>query len=298
MKFEPRPPHAGATHRPKEGGHHHHNARQGTCVALVDAHYLQWLLKPAAEEEATDPLQRTMLPAVLGSALKQAHMALDIKRIYWYGDTNDHQYPNDQVARWFGADAADEVFHALSADIRRLAERQACDHLLVASDDVRLRAVMDEAQLYGLGVHLLADDTARHMDQIEQEDPDWCQLLAQADRRIFLHPMALKDLTQTRASYVAGTSTALEQSRPKLQEVVQAWWEEEPEDLREDLREELAGIQGIPQEVDRHLLLRVRRVLDRPLNFSEKKLLREIVRNKVLGLDPAPANPDSDSAPD
>lgn len=284
MKFEPRSPQSGPIHRPKEHAPHHgHHARQGSCMALVDAHYFTWLLKQGAAEDASlEGLQRQMLPAVLGSALKQAHLSLDIRRIYWYGEANDHQYPNDQIARWTSTESSEDVFHALSADIRRLAERQACEHLLIASDDERLRAVMDEAQLYGLSVYLLADESARHIDQLEQEDPAWCQLLAQADRRVFLHPMALKDLTQPRTPHVA-TPASLDQSRAKMQEVVDFWWDEEPDDLREDLREELSGSQGIPQEVDRHLLLRVRRVLDRPLNFSEKKLLREIVRNKVLG---------------
>ena len=284
MKFDSRPPQSGPSHRTKEfTSHHGQQGRQGHCIALVDSHYLTWLLKQGATEETgIEGLQRQMLPAVLGSALKQAHLSADIRRIYWYGEVNDHQYPNDQVARWLGGEGSEEVFHALSADIRRLAERQACDHLLIASDDERLRAVMDEAQLYGLSVYLLADESARHMDQLEQEDPAWCQLLAQADRRVFLHPMALKDLTQVRTPHVA-TPANLDQSRAKMQEVVDAWWDEEPEDLREDLRDDLAGTQGIPQDVDRHLLLRVRRVLDRPLNFAEKKLLREIVRNKVLG---------------
>lgn len=58
--------------------------------------------------------------------------------------------------------------------------------------------------------------------------------------------------------------------RVKLQEVVSLWWDDEPEDLREDLRDELRGSHGIPQEVDRHMLLRVRRALDRPLSFPEK----------------------------
>ena len=148
---------------------HSNGGRQGACIALVDAHYLTWLLKQGAAEDASlEGMQRQMLPAVLGSALKQAHLSLDIRRIYWYGETNDHQYPNDQVARWMGTEGSEEVFHALSADIRRLAERQACDHLLIASDDERLRAVMDEAQLYGLSVYLLADESARHMDQLEQ----------------------------------------------------------------------------------------------------------------------------------
>jgi hypothetical protein len=67
-----------------------------------------------------------------------------------------------------------------------------------------------------------------------------------------------------------------------LQEVVQVWWDEEPEDIRLDLREELQDSRGIPQEVDRHLLLQVRKVLERTLSFQEKKLLRDMVRQVVL----------------
>jgi hypothetical protein len=72
--------------------------------------------------------------------------------------------------------------------------------------------------------------------------------------------------------------------RVALQEVIDAWWNDEPEDLREDLREELQASRGLPQELDRHLLLRVRKVLDRTLSFNEKKTLRDLVRTKVLGV--------------
>ena len=75
-------------------------------------------------------------------------------------------------------------------------------------------------------------------------------------------------------------------TRESLGTVITAWWSEEPEDLREDLREELQNSRGIPQEVDRQLLLAARRVLDRALSFHEKKLMREMVRETVLGLQP------------
>jgi hypothetical protein len=58
--------------------------------------------------------------------------------------------------------------------------------------------------------------------------------------------------------------------------------------LREDLREELQVSRGIPQEVDRQMLLQVRKALDRTLSFQEKKLLRDMVRATVLGETPAP----------
>jgi len=68
-----------------------------------------------------------------------------------------------------------------------------------------------------------------------------------------------------------------------MQEVISSWWDEEPEDLREDLREALQISRGIPQEVDRQLLLRMRHRLARALSLPEKKLLRETLRHVVMG---------------
>ena len=112
-----------------------------------------------------------------------------------------------------------------------------------------------------------------------------------ADRRIVWHPQAMRDLTQGRAPSGMGAAAPAptpaadpEVVRVALQEVIDTWWNDEPEDLREDLREELQNSRGLPQELDRHLLLRVRKVLDRTLSFNEKKTLRDLVRTKVLGV--------------
>ena len=220
--------------------------------------------------------------------LKQAGLGLDVQRVYWYTDNPDSQFPQDQIVRVLditSGEPSEVAFSAMSADIARLSERKACEHLLIASDDDRLSASIDDAQLHGLNVYLLADESARHMDQLVNEDPAWCRLLAQADRRVLLIPQAARELTaQPRAAAAPAAPQDPELVRTKLQEVVDGWWDDEPEDLREDLRDELRGSHGIPQEVDRHMLLRVRRALDRPLSFPEKKILREMVRNKVLGI--------------
>ena len=224
----------------------------------------------------------------LAQALKGADLGLDIQRIYWYTDNPDTQFPHDQIVRHLdvtGGEPGDVVFQAMSSDIARLAQHHACEHLLVASDDDRLTAVIDDAQLHGLSVYLLADESARHMDQLVTEDPAWCRLLAQADRRVLLLPQAARELTAApRAPAAAAAPQDPEVVRTKLLEVVSQWWDDEPEDLREDLRDELRGSHGIPQEVDRHMLLRVRRALDRTLSFPEKKILREMVRSTVLGI--------------
>jgi hypothetical protein len=255
---------------------------------LIDSNYMSWLMRPTNEEGAeAETYNRSGLIPNLAHALKQAGLGLDVQRVYWYTDNPDTLFPQDQIVRLLDSAAgepSDVVLQAMSSDIARLAERHACEHLLVASDDDRLTGVIDEAQLHGVSVYLLADESARHMDQLVNEDPAWCRLLGQADRRVLMLPQAAREFTaQPRA---AAPAIDPEVVRVKLQEVVDQWWDDEPEDLREDLRDELRGSQGLPQEVDRHMLLRVRRALDRPLSFPEKKMLREMVRNTVLGMAP------------
>ena len=280
MKNESRPPHPRKDNTP---------SRTGRCMALIDSNYMAWLLRQSTDA-ATEPetYNRMALIPSLALALKGAGLALDIQRVYWYTDNPDTQFPHDQIVRALdaaGGEPGDVVFQSMSSDIARLAQHHACEHLLVASDDDRLTAVIDDAQLHGLSVYLLADESARHMDQLVTEDPAWCRLLAQADRRVLLLPHAARELTAApRAPAAPATPQDPELVRGKLLEVVSQWWDDEPEDLREDLRDELRGSHGIPQEVDRHMLLRVRRALDRPLSFPEKKILREMVRTTVLGI--------------
>jgi hypothetical protein len=284
MKNENRAPH------PRKD---HAQTRSGRCIALIDSNYMAWLLKQSTDTDAeseseAEAYNRQALIPTLVQTLKQAGLALDVQRVYWYTDNPDSQFPQDQILRALdvtSGEPSEVAFSAMSADIARLSERKACEHLLIASDDDRLTASIDEAQLHGLNVYLLADESARHMDQLINEDPAWCRLLAQADRRVLLMPQAARELTaQPRAAAAPTATHDPELVRSKLQEVVDGWWDDEPEDLREDLRDELRGSHGIPQEVDRHMLLRVRRALDRPLSFPEKKILREMVRNKVLGV--------------
>jgi len=68
-----------------------------------------------------------------------------------------------------------------------------------------------------------------------------------------------------------------------MTEVIVSWWDDEPEDKREELRDALHISRGIPQEVDRQLLLRMRHRLTRALTLQEKKMLREIFRAVALG---------------
>jgi hypothetical protein len=263
-----------------------------SCIALIDARFLAWL------QGQTDTAQdhvRPQLHQLLSNALAHNNLDLNLRRIYWYSDSTDDQAIGGQVSRAVlphSQDGGLSMLRTLGADLKRLAERGACDHLLVGSDDERLISLIDEAQLHGVSVHLLADEASRNMTQLNREDPGWARLLSQADQRVVLGAQASRDGGSRHASSMhAVPQVDPEQLREQLNTVINTWWADEPEDLREELREELQNTRGIPQEVDRQLLLGVRRVLERALSFQEKKLLREMVRELVLGPQAAAAAP-------
>jgi hypothetical protein len=129
------------------------------------------------------------------------------------------------------------------------------------------------------------DDRAADPARVGRDDPGWASLLAQADRRVPLAGALLADLLQERGPSAESESPATDPAafRAEIEALVAAWWDEEPEDHREDLRDELRHSRGIPAEVDRVLLLRSRRIFGRALSWPEKKLLRELARAAALG---------------
>lgn len=274
--------------------HLRRDASAQPCVALIDQRYLSWLLGMTPESE---PLNRYALSGVLSGVLEQVGLMAEVQRVYWYSDVRDDALPQGLIHRQVAArdtDAGASVRAAMTADLKTLAERKAFRHVVLASDDQRLLSVIDDAQLHGVSVHILADEAARNLEALRKDDPEWADLLSQADSRLLLNDHAVRDLTQQRFAKTGPRQVPaddIETIRPILAEVVQVWWTDEPEDLREDLREELQVSRGIPQEVDRHLLLRVRKALDRTLSFHEKKLLRDMVRQTVLGEAPQPELP-------
>jgi hypothetical protein len=283
----------------KRESHHHNHAirhdRGQDCIALVDGRFLNWLLATDTEVMSEDKLNRHALHGVFTALLQQWGLHCDLRRIYWYTDQHDGQYPNDQVVRLLVSHQQDKgasMLRSISTDLTQLVANRACQHILLVSDDERLTPLIDQAQLHGVSVHLVCDESSRNLPKLFETDPGWTRMLEQADRRIVMHSQAIRDLLTSRqasadnaALHPMGHETEApdpELIRAKLQEVVQTWWSEEPEDIRLDLREELQDSRGIPQEVDRHLLLQVRKVLERTLSFQEKKLLRDMVRNVVL----------------
>jgi hypothetical protein len=270
-------------------------------MALIDGRFLIWLAQHGAMGTTGESVNRQGLLSLLSLALSQSGLDVDLRRIYWYSDRSDGLVIDDQIVRLVQAHDADggaSLLRSLGHDLKQLAEHHACDHVLVASDDERFLTTIDEAQLSGVSVHLLADESARNMPQMVRTDPGWARLLTQADRRVVVNPQGLADMLQGKSPIGMGLAVEdVEELRKSMHEVVAAWWSEEPEDLREDLREALQISRGIPQEVDRQLLLRMRQRLARALSLPEKKLLRETLR-AVVSEPAAAAVPVSASAGD
>ena len=265
--------------------------RSGSCCALVDARFLIWLAQQNANGAAGESINRQGLIGLLSNALEQAGLDVDLRRVYWYTDRADGMVFDDQIVRWVQShdvDGGASMLRALGQDLAQLANNHAFDHVLIATDDERFLSDIDAAQLCGVSVHLLADESARNMPQMMRSDPGWGRVLSQADRRVVVNAQFLSEMLQGKLP--AGLSSAanapvenLEDVRQTITEVITAWWDDEPEDLREDLRDALQVSRGVPQEVDRQLLLRMRQRLTRALSLNEKKLLREVLRSVVLG---------------
>ncbi|MEY2946835.1 MAG: hypothetical protein RL084_232, partial [Pseudomonadota bacterium] len=229
-----------------------------------------------------ESVNRQGLSQFLGEALAQAGLDVDVQRIYWYSEEQQTLDVDGQIVRKVlshDIDGGVSLLQSMGQDLSCLAQHRACDHVLLASDDERLLTAIDNAQLTGMSVHILADDAARNMPKLHQTDPGWGRLLSQADRRIVVQAKALAEILQGVTSKdVNAVPEDPEVVRQTMTEVIQSWWAEEPEDKREELRDELHINRGIPQEVDRQLLLRMRHRLTRALSLPEKKMLREIFR--------------------
>jgi hypothetical protein len=91
----------------------------------------------------------------------------------------------------------------------------------------------------------------------------------------------------------------LHEMRQALQPMISTWWDDLPVEDRQELEAELPTSRGLPQEADRHLLLRLSQQLGRPLTPAEKKLMRELARDTALGPRGGPVAdaPDATQAP-
>ena len=275
------------SHSSKDGHRQSIEQQGGSCIALIDARFLVWLAQHTHSGPKQDALNRYGIAQFLTGALGHAGLDVSIKRIYWYAEEHESLDVDGQIVRKVlshDTDGGISLLKSLGQDLRRLAESKACEHVLLATDDERFLTAIDDAQLAGLQVHIMADDAASNMQQLHQTDPGWGRLLSQADRRVVVQSKSLAEMLQGATSKEASQVQEDPQVvKDAITDVIVSWWDDEPEDRREELRDALHISRGIPQDVDRQLLLRMRHRLTRALTLPEKKMLREIFRAVALG---------------
>ncbi len=251
-------------------------------VALLDARYLSWLAHGAR-------VGRHGLAHVVARALDGAGLPSLLLRTYWYSDRDDGLTLDDQTQRLvpnYDADGGASVAAAMASDLLALAQRGACETVVIASDDDRLVGAIEEAKLHGLRVCVLGDEGMSDLSALAEEDASSARLLRQADRRLLIHASAL-------GQGGAGAREASE-AWPRVQEMVNAWWLERDPDEAALLQQTLQSSHGLPQDLDRLMLARARAALGRTLDIAEKRQLRNLVREAAL----ADAAPTGDGMPD
>lgn len=239
-------------------------------VALLDARYLSWLAHGAR-------VNRQGLPHTVARALDGAGLPSLLLRTYWYSDRDDSQTLDDQTQRLvpnYDVDGGAAVVAAMGADLLALAQRGACETVVIASDDDRLVSAIEEAKLYGLRVCVLGDEAMSDLSALAEEDASSARLLRQADRRLLIHTAGL--------AQGGGAHKEASDAWPRVQEMVNSWWSERDPDEASQLQQLLQGSHGLPQDLDRLMLARARAALGRTLDISEKRQLRSLVRDAVL----------------
>ncbi len=254
--------------------------RPTSCVALIDDRFIGWLMQRDSEPGLEPAVHRRPLARVLGRAAADAGLALGLRRIYWYTDRPDGQLVDDQIVRAVSGGETSQTWTLLDRDLRRLAASRAFESVLIACDDERIRDAIDEAQLGGLSVIMLSDDSLHDFAELVREEPEWAGLLAQADRRLIVRAEELTELNGAALETDSTTASVdgLDGGGSVIEEVVRGWWDSQTEESREDLRSALSLSNGIPQEVDRELLLQSRERFVRPLSLTEKRQMRDCLR--------------------
>ena len=265
------PSRASASHRSRA-------VRHASCIALIDDRFTSWMVNRDSEPGAEPAVSRRALVRVLMRVAQGAGLDLDVRRLYWYTDRPDGQLVDEQIVR--AAGEGEDTWALLARDLNRLAQWQSCDTVLIACDDERLLPAIDDAQLHGLSVVMLADDGVSDFSLLVEEDPDWAALLAQADRRLAVRAEDLSELRPLPhgVGHSAPAPLIGADQQSTIEEVVRSWWDTQSEESREELRIALSQSSGIPQEIDRELLLQSRERFVRPLSFLEKKQMRSCLR--------------------
>lgn len=263
---------------------HRVNSSATRCVALVDARFWSWLHDAAQEETPGVPAG---LQDQLEQLLAQSGPGAQLLRTIWYTDESAMaRHQPGVTVRHVPSNAQDggvAMLRGMAQDMIEIAQRAGADRVLLVSDDERLLLAVDEAQRCGLMVDMVVDDEAGDLAALREDDPQWARLLLTADRHLVLGATAPSRAASQRERDPAreARSAPTGQAAQIIEEEIQAWWSEETPSQREHWRTELQTTRGIPQELDRQLLLRISRRLGQALTPPEKNAMRALARRQI-----------------
>lgn len=244
-------------------------------ILLVDANFFGWLL---CDEKFTGVPTSSHLES-LKIFLSEYIPFSYIKRIYWYTDQSALSLIDKIIFRFIAdvdLNSGYSLLKSISSDLISLASSKAAHSVTLFSDDERLHCIVDQVQLLGLEVNIVCDNSISNFQQLQITDPSWARFLMQADRRLVWNSnfYSTKDIINSE-----------NESASIIISFVDKWWKGKTSDEQNQLINELSASHGIPQEIDRMMLLQLSRELGRSLSWSNKKIMREILRCTILGIE-------------
>jgi NYN domain-containing protein len=213
-------------------------------------------------------------------------------RIYWYDGTNAGPSPahlalayleNVKLRLGFVNQAGEQkgVDALIFSDLTNLSRNQAISDALIVSGDEDLRVGVQQAQEYGVRVHLLGVEAA---DIGEMRGNQSAALQREVDTRHLLDAATLRRFLRRR-EFTEWTSPAGENGEPqhnlaRMQELAGEYAATLGADQREQILQ-LPERTPLPHELDRELLSRASELLGRKLEETEKRTLRAALRSAV-----------------
>ncbi|HEX6612731.1 MAG TPA: NYN domain-containing protein [Rhodanobacteraceae bacterium] len=213
-------------------------------------------------------------------------------RIYWYDGTNSGPSPahlalayleNVKLRLGFVNQAGEQkgVDALIFSDMVNLSRNRAiCDALIVSGDE-DLRVGVQQAQEYGVRVHLLGVEAA---DIGEMRGNQSAALQREVDTRHVLDAATLRGFLRRRefAEWTppAGDNGEPQRNLARMQELAGEYAATLGAERREQILQ-LPERTPLPYELDRELLSRASELLGRKLEETEKRTLRAALRTAV-----------------
>ena len=213
-------------------------------------------------------------------------------RIYWYDGTNSGPSPahlaiayleNIKLRLGFVNQAGEQkgVDSLIFSDLVNLSRNQAISDAMLVSGDEDLRVGVQQAQEYGVRVHLLGVEAA---DIGEMRGNQSAALQREVDTRHLLDAATLGRFLRRREftewAPAVGDNGDAQLNLARMQELAGEYAATLGADQREQIRQ-LPERMPLPHELDRELLSRASELLGRKLEETEKRTLRAALRTAV-----------------